>query len=188
MYTRHLAQVFRDHFGDHVRPYAALNKTGANVLALQAATDRWGAVICAESAHVHGDEGGAPEKVAGIKLLPVPTGDGKLRVDDLLRQAWGFDDPHRARPQVVTLAQATETGAVYTPEEIAAITEFAHGQGMRVHLDGARLANAAAHLGVPLRALTSDVGGDVVSFGGTKNGGCATPPTPTPWRHSSPKG
>ncbi len=89
----------------------------------------------------------------------MPTGDGKLRVEDLLSQAWGFDDPDRAQPQAVTLTQATETGMVYTPEEIAAITEFAHGHGLRVHLDGARLANAAAHLGVALRALTTDVGG-----------------------------
>ncbi|MET7426464.1 low specificity L-threonine aldolase [Dactylosporangium sp. NPDC005555] len=169
-YTGRLQDVFRAHFGGAARGYPVLNGTGANVVALQAASDRWGAVICADTAHIHVDECGAPEKMAGLKLLVLPTGHGKLTVEDIRREARGFDDEHRARPQVVSLTQSTELGTVYTPAEIAEIAEFAHGHDMHVHVDGARLANAAAHLGVPLRAFTTDAGVDIVSFGGTKNG------------------
>jgi threonine aldolase len=169
-HTERLQDVFRAHFGDPARAYPVVNGTGANVVALQAVCDRWGAVICADTAHVHVDECGAPEKVAGIKLLPVPATHGKLTVDDIRREAWGFDDEHRARPQAVTLTQSTELGTVYTPAEIREIAEFAHANGMLLHLDGARLANAAAHLGAPLRAFTTDAGVDILSFGGTKNG------------------
>ncbi|GLY06565.1 beta-eliminating lyase-related protein [Actinoplanes sp. NBRC 101535] len=170
VYTDRLREVFGLHFGSHARAYPVLTGTGANVIALQAATDRWASVICAASAHIHVDEGGAPEKVAGLKLLTVPTPDGKLTVEAIRAEAHGFDDEHRAQPQVISLAQSTELGTVYNPGEIRAITDFAHAHGMRVHLDGARLANAAAHLGLPLRALTTDAGVDILSFGGTKNG------------------
>ncbi|WP_436534205.1 threonine aldolase family protein [Actinoplanes sp. HUAS TT8] len=169
-YTERLQDVFRAHFGDDARTYPVLNGTGANVVALQAACDRWGAVICADGAHINVDECGAPEKIAGLKLLPVGASHGKLTIDDVRREAWGFDDEHRARPQVVSLTQSTELGTVYTPDEIRAIAGFAHERGMLLHLDGARLANAAAHLGEPFRAFTTDAGVDILSFGGTKNG------------------
>jgi threonine aldolase len=169
-YTGRLHEVFRKHFGEGARAYPVLNGTGANVIALQAATDRWASVICAETAHVHVDEGGAPEMAGGIKLLTVPTEHGKLTVEAIRSQAWGFEDQHRAQPQAITFAQSTELGTVYSPDEIARLAGFAHEQGMRVHVDGSRLANAAAHLGVSLRELTTDVGVDVLSFGGTKNG------------------
>jgi threonine aldolase len=170
VYTQRLRDVFRHHFGPDARTYPVLTGTGANVIALQAACDRWASVICADSAHIHVDECGAPEKVGGLKLLTVPTTDGKLTVDAIRREARGFDDEHRAQPQVVSLAQPTELGTVYTPAEIRAITAFAHAHDMLVHVDGARLANAAAHLGLPLRAFTTDAGVDILSFGGTKNG------------------
>ncbi|BCY09560.1 low specificity L-threonine aldolase [Actinoplanes sp. L3-i22] len=169
-FTARLQDVFREHFGDAAQTYPVLNGTGANVVALQAACDRWGAVVCADTAHIHVDECGAPEKVAGLKLLAVPATNGKIKIADVRREAWGFDDEHRARPQAVSLAQSTELGTVYTPAEIRAIADLAHEHGMLLHLDGARLANAAAHLGVPLRAFTTDAGVDVLSFGGTKNG------------------
>ncbi|WP_051571654.1 threonine aldolase family protein [Cryptosporangium arvum] len=169
-HTERLQAVFRSHFGDHARAYPVFNGTGANVVALQAAADRWASVICADTAHVHVDECGAPEKVAGLKLLPVPTEHGKLTVAAIAREARGFDDQHRAQPQVVSLAQPTELGTVYTPDEIRTIVEFARTRNLRVHLDGARLANAAAHLDLPFRAFTTDVGVDLLSFGGTKNG------------------
>lgn len=169
-YTERLQDIFRTHFGPAARTYPVFNGTGANVVALQAVSDRWASVICAGSAHIHVDECGAPEKVAGLKLLPVPAEHGKLTVAAIAREARGFDDEHRAQPQVVSLAQATELGTVYTPAEIRAITGFAHEHGLRVHMDGARLANAAAALGLPLRALTTDAGVDILSFGGTKNG------------------
>lgn len=169
-WTARLQDVFRAHFGDAARAYPVFTGTGANVVALQAACDRWGAMICADGAHINVDECGAPEKVGGLKLLPVATSHGKIPLSAVRDEAWGFDDEHRARPQVVSLAQSTELGTVYTPDEIREIAEFAHEQDMLVHLDGARLANAAARLGVPFRAFTTDAGVDILSFGGTKNG------------------
>ncbi len=173
VYTARLHEVMAAHFGRPVDVYPVLNGTGANVLALQSMLPRWGAAICAATAHVHSDEGGAPEKVAGVKLLPVPTPDGRLTPELVDAEAWGWGDEHRAQPLVVTITQSTELGTCYTPEQIGAVVEHAHGLGMRVHLDGARIANAAAGLGLPIRAFTSDVGVDVVSFGGTKNGALA---------------
>lgn len=169
-YTAHLQHVFRGHFGMDAEVYPVFNGTGANVVALQAVTDRWGAVICADTAHIHVDECGAPERVGGLKLLPVPTPDGKLTPELIDREARGWDDEHRAMPQVVSITQATEYGTVYTPAEIRAICDHAHRHGMRVHLDGARIANAAAALDVPMRAFTNVAGVDILSFGGTKNG------------------
>ncbi|MEU7073426.1 low specificity L-threonine aldolase [Streptomyces narbonensis] len=169
-YTEHLQRVIHSHFGAGAEAFPVFNGTGANVTALQALTDRWGAVICAESAHINVDEGGAPERMGGLKLLTVPTPDGKLTPELIDRQAWGWEDEHRAMPQVVSITQNTELGTVYTVEEIRAIVEHAHAKGMKVHLDGARIANAAASLNVPMRAFTNAVGVDVISYGGTKNG------------------
>ncbi|MFG2111976.1 threonine aldolase family protein [Streptomyces sp. NPDC048718] len=169
-YTDHLQRIMHSHFGSSAEAFPVFNGTGANVTALQALTDRWGAVICAESAHINVDEGGAPERMGGLKLLTVPTPDGKLTPELIDRQAWGWDDEHRAMPQVVSITQNTELGTVYTVEEIRAIVDHAHSKGMKVHLDGARIANAAASLDVPMRAFTNAVGVDVLSYGGTKNG------------------
>jgi threonine aldolase len=169
-YTRALAEVVVDVFGEGTSIAPVLTGTGANVAALQALVPRWGAVICAASAHVYTDEGGAPERLGGIKLLSVPTPDGKLTPGAIDLQAHGWGDQQRPQPLAVTITQSTELGTVYTPDETRAVTEHAHALGMSVHLDGARLANAAAALGLPLRALTRDVGVDSVSFGGTKNG------------------
>ncbi|MEU9059648.1 low specificity L-threonine aldolase [Streptomyces sp. NPDC048430] len=169
-YTGHLQRIMHSHFGPTAEAFPVFNGTGANVVALQALTDRWGAVICAESAHINVDEGGAPERVGGLKLLTVPTPDGKLTPELIDREAHGWDDEHRAMPQVVSITQNTELGTVYTPGEIRAICEHAHERGMKVHLDGARIANAAASLDVPMRTFTNTVGVDVLSFGGTKNG------------------
>ena len=169
-YTARLAELFRDHFGERAQVFPVFNGTGANVLSLQAMSERWGAVICAESAHINVDECGAAERVAGLKLLPVATPDGKLTPELIATQVWGVGDPHHAQPQVVSLTQSTELGTLYTAEEIAAICSYAHENGLRVHVDGARLANAAASLDLPLRAFTTDAGVDVLSFGGTKNG------------------
>lgn len=170
VYTERLQGVFRAHFGEQAAAYPVFNGTGANVVALQAMTTRWGAVICSATAHVFYDEGGAPEKAGGLKLLGVPGVHGKLTPELIDREAFGFEDEHRAQPQVVSLTQTTELGTAYTAAEIAAIAEHAHRLCMRVHMDGARISNAAASLDLPLRAFTTDVGVDVISFGGTKNG------------------
>lgn len=169
-YTLRLQEVMHRHFGSDAHTYPVFNGTGANVVALMAMTDRWDAVICTSTAHVNVDECGAPEKLGGVKLLPVPTPDARLTCDLIDEQAWGFGSEHHAEPAVVTITQSTELGTVYTPDQIAHIVEHAHAKGMSVHLDGARLANAAATLGVPLRAITTDAGIDVVSLGATKNG------------------
>ncbi|HEV2636152.1 MAG TPA: low specificity L-threonine aldolase [Actinocrinis sp.] len=169
-YTEHLQEVFRSHFGLRAAAFPVFNGTGANVVALQAMTERWEAVICAATAHIQVDECGAPEKIAGLKLLPVPTPDGKLTPELIDREAFGFGDQHRAQPRVVAITQTTELGTCYSAEEIRAICIHAHERGMKVYLDGARLANAAATLDQPLRAFTTDAGVDVLSFGGTKNG------------------
>lgn len=169
-YTERLQEVFRSHFGDGVEAFPVFNGTGANVVGLQSMLPRWGAVISASSAHINVDEGGAPERIGGMKLLTVPTEDGKLTPGLVDREAWGWGDEHRAQPLVVSITQSTELGTLYTPDEIRALADHAHGHGMHLHLDGARISNAAAALDLPLRAFTSDVGVDVLSFGGTKNG------------------
>ncbi|MCW4385586.1 low specificity L-threonine aldolase [Salinibacterium sp. SYSU T00001] len=169
-YTARLQEVVREHFGETAEALPVFNGTGANVVALTSMLPRWGAVITAGTAHINTDENAAPERVSGIKLLTVDTPDGKLTPELIDRHTGGRGDEHRAQPLVVSVTQATELGTVYTPEELRAVSDHAHSLGMRVHLDGARLANAAASLDVPLRALTMDAGIDVVSFGGTKNG------------------
>lgn len=169
-YTARLHEVMAGQFGDPVEVYPVFNGTGANVTALASMLPPWGAVICSSHAHIHTDEGAAPERVAGIKLLPVPAEDGKLTPELIDTEAFGWGFEHRAQPLVVSITQTTELGTVYTPAEIRAIADHVHAKGMLLHLDGARIANAAAALGQPLRAFTRDAGVDVISFGGTKNG------------------
>lgn len=169
-YTEHLSEVLRDQFGGQAETFVVFNGTGANVTALSSVVPRWGSVIASATSHIHVDEGGAPEKVGGLKLLVVPTPDGKLTPELIATQAYGFDDEHRAQPSAVSITQNTEVGTVYTSAEIRAIADAAHEHDMALHLDGARIWNAAAALGVPFREFTTDVGVDVLSFGGTKNG------------------
>jgi threonine aldolase len=169
-YTERAAAVFRDHFGDSARMWLVSNGSAANVLGLQAVTRPHHAVICAEGAHINVDECGAPERFTGCKLIPVATADGKIRPGDITRQLHSVGDEHRVQPRVVSITQATELGTVYSAEEIRALAETAHGHGLLVHLDGARIANAAVSLGGSFRSFTTDAGVDVLSFGGTKNG------------------
>lgn len=165
-----LARLVAEQFGAEAEVFPVFTGTGANVIALQAMSPRWGAVICSRSAHIHADEGGAPEKVAGLKLLTIESPDGKLTPELIDQEAWGWGDEHRAQPVVVSITQSTELGTVYSVAELRAIVEHAHNLGMRVHLDGARIANAAVSLDVTLADMTSDLGVDVMSLGGTKNG------------------
>lgn len=169
-YTAAALARFREHFGEALEVYFVFLGTAANVLSLQAATEPYHAVICAETAHIHVDECGAPERHTGCKLLTVATPDGKLTCDGIRTHLHGFGFEHHAQPRVVSITQATEMGTVYRPEEIRAIADLVHAHRMVLHMDGARLANAAVFLDVPLRALTRDAGVDVLSFGGTKNG------------------
>lgn len=170
-YTAQLQNVVADHFGADARANPVFNGTGANVIALQAMSSRWAGVICANWAHINTDEGGAPEKVGGLKLLAAPPDfTGKLTPDAIDSLARGFGDEHHAQPEVVSFAQTSELGRVYSIPELRDLCQSAHMHGMKVHMDGARIANAAAALGVTLREVTTDVGVDVLSFGGTKNG------------------
>jgi threonine aldolase len=170
LYTARLQEVMVEHFGAGVEAFPVFNGTGANVLSLQSMLPRWGAVICTQTAHIHTDENAAPERVAGLKLLTVATPDGKLTPELIDREAWGWGDEHRAQPLAVSITQTTELGTAYTAAEVRAIADHAHDRGMTLHMDGARVANAAAHLGAPLRTFTTDAGVDLLSFGGTKNG------------------
>ncbi len=172
--TAELQEVIKQHFGKHAVAFPVFNGTGANVVSLQAMCRSWEAVVCAASAHINVDEGGAPEKVAGLKLHTIATEDGKLNPELIETQAFGFGNEHRAQPKVVSITQTTELGTLYTPEEISAIADQAHANGMLLHLDGARISNAAAALGLPMRAFTTDVGVDVVSLGATKAGAMVT--------------
>lgn len=169
-YTERLTDVVRDHFGPRAEVFPVFNGTGANVVSLTSVLPRWGAVIAASTAHINTDEAGAPERMTGIKLLTVAAPDGKLTADLIGREAWGWGNEHRAQPLAVSITQTTELGTLYRPEEVRAISDFAHAHGMAVHMDGSRLWNAAAALGAPFREFTADAGVDVLSLGGTKNG------------------
>ena len=169
-WTAHAEELFRTHFGPGARAFAVFNGTAANVLSIDALTSSGDAVICAETAHLNVDECGAPERIAGVKLLTVATEHGKLSPADLARWDARRGDEHHVQPRVVSITQASELGTVYTLEETRAIAAAAHEREMLLHLDGARLANAAASLGASLAELTTDAGVDVLSFGGTKNG------------------
>ena len=169
-YSAKAIQDFKNIFGEDIEVFFVYNGTGANVLGLSAFLRPYQAVICAETAHINVDECGAIEKQSGSKLLTVPTFDGKLTLGLIENHMHGFGDPHHAQPKVISLTECTELGTVYTPEELKAICDYAHAHGMVVHMDGARLSNAVAYLGCSPRALTTDAGIDVLSFGGTKNG------------------
>lgn len=174
--SAHLTLLAKEQFGPTSEIFPVFNGTGANVIALQACTQRWEAAICADSAHVHVDEGGAPESMAGMKLWTIPTLDGKLTPELIATQVWDIGVPHRAQPGVVTITNTTELGTVYRIEEIRAIADYAHANNLLLHMDGARLSNAAAALSaiygrqVSFREFTADAGVDIVSFGGTKIG------------------
>ncbi len=169
-WTARAVDWFRQQFGGDTAVFPVWNGTGANVVALRALTRPWQAVVCTEQAHIQVDECGAPELLAGCKLLDVPTRDGKLTPAMLRESMRGVGDFHHVQPAVVSITQVTEYGTVYTREELVALCAAAHDLGLRVHMDGARIANAAAALGLPLRAFTRDAGVDILSFGATKNG------------------
>jgi threonine aldolase len=169
-YTRSALAKFEEHFGAEIDVFFTFNGTGANVLGLQALNRPYQAVLCSDYAHIYSDECGAPEKHTGCKLIPLPHQDGKITLDAVCHAYHGIGDQHHVQPRVISITQATEMGTVYRPEEIQALAQFAHEHGMFLHMDGARIANAAASLGQTLRQATRDLGVDVLSFGGTKNG------------------
>src|SRR5918911_3062384 len=168
--TAAAADVVRAHFGESAEVAFVFNGTGANLVGLGLALRPWQHVVCAATAHIAVDECGGPERLLGTKLVELATTDGKLTPDLVRGSVSGVGDEHRTQPGAVSITQSSELGTVYTPDEIRALADTAHELGMVLHLDGARLANAAASLGVPLAAITTDCGVDVLSLGGTKNG------------------
>src|SRR5579872_7120554 len=169
-YTEAAVRKFKECFGADVEVFIVFNGTAANCLSLRALTNSYHAVICAEAAHIYTDECGAPEKFTGCKLIPIPTADGKLTVESIRHAYHGIGDQHHVQPRVISITQVTEMGTVYRPREVRDLARFAHDHNMFLHMDGARIANAAVSLGLTLREATRDLGVDVLSFGGTKNG------------------
>ncbi len=169
-YTRAAIAKFKRHFGTDVEVFLVFNGTAANCLSLKALTESYQAVICTNAAHIHTDECGAPEKFTGCKLVLIDAPDGKLTVESVSHAYHGIGDQHHVQPKVISITQATELGTVYKPKEIRDLARFAHERDMFLHMDGARIANAAVSLGLNLRQATRDLGIDVLSFGGTKNG------------------
>ncbi|WP_248964643.1 threonine aldolase family protein [Sphaerisporangium perillae] len=170
-WTATLAEQIHAEFGDQATSLVVLNGTGANMVALSLMLERrYHAIICPETAHIATHETGASERVLGVKLVTVPTPAGKLVPADVTARLGGRGNISEVQPRVVSISEVTELGTCYTPDEIAALAETAHDNGMLLHMDGARIANAAAFLGCSLRALTTDAGVDVVSFGASKNG------------------
>lgn len=169
-WTARATELVRHELGGTAEVFFVFAGTAANVLGLTALTGRYGAVICSADAHIHVDETGAPERHLGVKLIDLPTPDGRLRPEQLPPLLAGRGVEHHIQPDVLALTQSTERGTVYRVEELRALCDWAHAHGLTVHVDGARLANAAVSLGVGLAAITRDVGVDVLSLGGTKNG------------------
>src|ERR1700681_1987155 len=161
---------FREQFGSDVEVFFVFNGTAANVLSLQALTRPFHAVLCPELSHIYTDECGAPEKFTGCKLVPLAAPVGKLTVETVAHAYHGIGDQHHVQPRVISITQSTEMGTVYKPGEVETLAQFAHERNMFLHMDGARISNAAAALGLTLREATRDLGVDVLSFGGTKNG------------------
>jgi threonine aldolase len=170
-YTHSAVSQFKRRFGNDIEVFFVFNGTAANCLGLKALTNSYHAVICAEAAHICVDECGAPEKFTGCKLIPIPTKEGKLTVEAVRAAYHGIGVEHHVQPRVVAITQCTEVGTVYKEDEVCRLASFAHERGMFLHMDGARIANAAASLGLDLRQATRDLGVDVLSFGATKNGG-----------------
>jgi threonine aldolase len=169
-YTEVARNLFRQHLGDQAEVFFVFTGTAANVLGITSVTRSWNSVITTFTAHIEQDECGAPEKFSGCKLLTVDTPDGKLTTGLINKHMHGFDFEHHSQPAVISISQVTEMGTVYKPEEIRALADFAHSNGMLLHMDGARISNAACALNLPFRSFTTDAGVDILSFGGTKNG------------------
>ncbi len=169
-YTERAKEKFRDQFGKETSVFFVFNGTAANVTSIAALNQSYQAVICGDYAHIQVDECGAPEQFTGCKLLTVPTHEGKLTIDKIEKHLGRMGDQHHVQPHVISITQSTEYGTVYCVDEIKQLADFAHQHNMYLHMDGARIANAAVSLNTSLRAITKDAGVDVLSFGGTKNG------------------
>ena len=170
IYTNRATELFKQEFGNDTEVFFVLTGTGANILSLQSVSRSFHSILCAETAHIQVDECGAPEKFTGSKVIPIATSNGKITVEQIMEHLHGFGFEHHAQPGVISITQSTELGTVYSIDEIKAIADLAHRHHMFLHMDGARISNAAIALNADFRAFTRDAGVDVLSFGGTKNG------------------
>ena len=169
-WTEEAVAKIKETFTPNCVPLFVFNGTGSNVVALQLMTRPYHSIFCAETAHIYVDECGSPVKMTGCQICPIATPDGKLTPELMQPYLHGFGDQHHSQPRALYISQCTELGTIYTPEELKRLTDFAHLNGMYVHMDGARIANACAALNLSLKELTVDCGVDILSFGGTKNG------------------
>jgi threonine aldolase len=170
VFTKKATDLFKKQFGFETEVFFVFNGTGANVLGLSTVTQSFNSIICAETAHIQEDECGAPEKFTGCKLIPVEPVNGKVTPEAVFPHLKGFDFEHHSQPKVISISQVTEMGTVYQPEEIKELADLAHNNGMLLHMDGARISNAAVSLNLEFKSFTKDCGVDILSFGGTKNG------------------
>ncbi len=168
--THEVEQTFKNIFGEKTSVYLVFTGTAANALGIMAAGRSYHSVICTDTAHINVDECGAPEKITGSKVISVPHENGKLLPERIKPHLHGFGFEHHSQPGIISISQVTELGTVYKPDEIRALADLAHDYGMKLHIDGARIANAAASLGLSFKEITVDCGVDLMSFGGTKNG------------------
>lgn len=169
-YTEKALRLFKAHFGKSSECFFVFTGTAANVLSIETAIEPFQAVICPETAHIHEDECGAPERFSGSKLLTLQTPDGKIGMNDVMKHMNNIGFEHHVQPGMVSITQATELGTVYSLEEISEMAMLAHKHNMYLHIDGARLANAAVSLNLDFYQLITEAGVDILSFGGTKNG------------------
>ncbi len=169
-WTEEAEMMIKKTFSDDCLPLFVYNGTGSNIISLQLATNPHNSIICTDISHIYVDECGAPVKATGCQIIPIHTSNGKLTPELIMPHLHSIGNQHHSQPGVIYISQCTEAGTIYTPDEIQAITELAHQNNIFVHMDGARLANAAAALNCSLKALTVDCGIDILSFGGTKNG------------------
>jgi len=168
--TKSATRLFKEQLGEEAEPFFVFNGTGANILALKALTKSYNAILCPDSAHINMDECAAPEKMTGCKLIPIPTKDGKVSIENVKKELKGFGFQHHAQVKVLSISQPTELGTLYTPKEIKELAELMHQNNCYLHIDGSRISNASASLNMPVKSFTADLGVDAISFGGTKNG------------------
>jgi threonine aldolase len=169
-WTNEAITLFKTEFGEDTEVFFVLTGTGANILGIQSSIHSFHTVICAETAHIHTDECGAPEKFNGSKLIPIATKNGKITPEQVGKYLHGFGFEHHSQPGLISITQVSELGTVYTVDEIRALADLAHSHGMFLHMDGARISNAAVSLDLQFKTFTRDAGVDILSFGGTKNG------------------
>ncbi len=169
-YSAEAVRLFKQLFGEDIAVCLGLSGTGVNVLGLRAMMKPWHGIICSDCAHINTDESGAPEWGIGGKVLAVPSVNGKITPAAMDKYLADLGNIHRSKPAVLSITQSTEQGSVYTVEEVKALAHKAHAHGLKVHMDGSRIANAVASLNVDVREVTRDAGVDVLSFGGAKNG------------------